>query len=87
MSLGKQVRLNRIFGHASGRLCSVAVDHFIGYSESMAVGLSDLARSAQGRHARQARRRDHAQGRGPWLLGALRGQGPVDRAEHRPATR
>ncbi len=42
MSLGKQVRLNRIFGHASGRLCSVAVDHFIGYHEGMPPALRDL---------------------------------------------
>jgi class I fructose-bisphosphate aldolase len=42
MSLGKQVRLNRIFGHASGRLCSVAVDHFIGYQDGMPAGLRDL---------------------------------------------
>lgn len=42
MSLGKQVHLNRIFGHASGRLCSVAVDHFAGYQAGMPVGLRDL---------------------------------------------
>ncbi|MBI3923545.1 MAG: aldolase [Armatimonadetes bacterium] len=32
MSLGKRVRLNRLFSHPSGRYCSIAVDHFIGYS-------------------------------------------------------
>jgi class I fructose-bisphosphate aldolase len=42
MSLGKQVRLNRIFGHASGRFCSVAVDHFIGYQAGIPQGLRDL---------------------------------------------
>lgn len=31
MNIGKRIRLNRIFAHPSGRLCSVAVDHFIGY--------------------------------------------------------
>lgn len=35
MSLGKKVRLNRLFSHASGRLCSVAVDHFIGYGQGL----------------------------------------------------
>jgi len=33
MGIGKQIRLNRIFSHRSGRLCSVAVDHFIGYGK------------------------------------------------------
>ena len=33
MNIGKQIRLNRIFSHPSGRLCSVAVDHFIGYGK------------------------------------------------------
>src|ERR1051326_3825039 len=33
MGIGKQIRLNRIFSHSSGRLCSVAVDHFIGYGK------------------------------------------------------
>lgn len=33
MSVGKQTRLNRIFGHPSGRFLSVAVDHFIAYGE------------------------------------------------------
>lgn len=39
MELGKRVRLNRIFSHPSGRLCSVAVDHFIGYGEGLPEGL------------------------------------------------
>jgi len=42
MALGKQVRLNRLFAHASGRLCSVAVDHFIGYQERLPAGLVNL---------------------------------------------
>jgi len=33
MNIGKLIRLNRIFSHPSGRLCSVAVDHFIGYGK------------------------------------------------------
>ncbi len=31
MSLGKSIRLNRLFAHPSGRLCSIAVDHWFGY--------------------------------------------------------
>ncbi len=43
MNIGKQIRLNRIFSHPSGRLCSVAVDHFIGYGKLLpGGGLSDL---------------------------------------------
>ncbi len=43
MNTGKLVRMNRIFSHASGRLCSVAVDHFIGYGEGLPPGLRHLA--------------------------------------------
>ena len=43
MSVGKQVRLNRIFDHPSGRLCSVAVDHFIGYGQGLPAGLRHVA--------------------------------------------
>jgi class I fructose-bisphosphate aldolase len=43
MNIGKQIRLNRIFSHPSGRLCSVAVDHFIGYGPLRpGGGLSNL---------------------------------------------
>ncbi len=42
MDLAKKVRLNRIFGHPSGRLCSVAVDHFIGYQKGLPVGLVNV---------------------------------------------
>jgi fructose-bisphosphate aldolase, class I len=43
MNIGKQIRLNRIFSHPSGRLCSVAVDHFIGYGQLRpGGGLSNL---------------------------------------------
>ena len=42
MGLGKQNRLNRLFAHPSRRLCSVAVDHFIGYQEGLPAGLRDL---------------------------------------------
>ena len=44
MNIGKQIRLNRIFSHPSGRLCSVAVDHFVGYGKLTAGGgLSNLS--------------------------------------------
>ena len=42
VSLGKQVRLSRLFAHASGRFCSVAVDHFIGYQDGLPAGLVNL---------------------------------------------
>jgi class I fructose-bisphosphate aldolase len=42
MNVGKLTRLNRIFSHPSGRLCSVAVDHFIGYAEGLPDGLRHM---------------------------------------------
>lgn len=42
MGLGKSIRLNRLFAHSSGRLCSVAVDHFIGYQAGIPAGLKNL---------------------------------------------
>jgi fructose-bisphosphate aldolase, class I len=42
MNTGKLVRLNRIFAHSSGRLCSVAVDHFMIYQEGLPEGLRDM---------------------------------------------
>jgi class I fructose-bisphosphate aldolase len=43
MDLAKKIRLNRIFsGHESGRLCSVAVDHFIGYQKGLPGGLINV---------------------------------------------
>ena len=45
MSLGKAIRLQRIFGDPSGRLLSVAVDHFIGYPKTMTDGLHDLPKT------------------------------------------
>ncbi len=43
MSLGKRVRLNRLFAHPSGRFFSVAVDHFIAYGEGLPAGLRHIA--------------------------------------------
>lgn len=34
--------MNRIFSHPSGRLCSVAVDHFIAYGEGLPGGLRHI---------------------------------------------
>jgi len=42
MNTGKLVRLNRIFAHNSGRLCSVAVDHFMIYQDGFPEGLRDV---------------------------------------------
>jgi class I fructose-bisphosphate aldolase len=42
MNVGKLIRLNRIFSHPSGRLCSIAVDHFIGYAEGLPSGLRGM---------------------------------------------
>jgi class I fructose-bisphosphate aldolase len=39
MNIGKQIRLNRLFSHPSGRFCSVALDHFIGYDAGLPSGL------------------------------------------------
>jgi len=43
MNTGKLVRMNRLFSHASGILCSVAVDHFIGYNLGLPDGLRHIA--------------------------------------------
>lgn len=42
MNTGKLVRLNRLFSHSSGRLCSVAIDHFIIYQDGLPEGLRDV---------------------------------------------
>ena len=42
MDLAKQIRLNRLFSHPSGRLCSVAVDHFVGYQKALPQGLVNV---------------------------------------------
>jgi fructose-bisphosphate aldolase, class I len=39
MNIGKKIRLNRLFSHPTGRFCSVAVDHFLGYSLGLPQGL------------------------------------------------
>src|SRR5262249_15888746 len=47
MGIGKQIRLNRLFAHASGRLCSVAIDHFPINQEGLPPGLRHPARSIE----------------------------------------
>ena len=42
MDTGKLVRMNRLFSHPSGRLCSIAVDHFIGYPEGLPASLRSI---------------------------------------------
>ncbi len=45
MNLGKLVRLNRLFSHPSGRLCSVAVDHLMGYAQGLPPGLRHIIKT------------------------------------------
>jgi class I fructose-bisphosphate aldolase len=45
MNIGKRTRLNRLFAHPSGNLCSVAVDHFIGYSLGLPMGLREIQKT------------------------------------------
>ncbi|GMW01881.1 MAG: 2-amino-3,7-dideoxy-D-threo-hept-6-ulosonate synthase [Candidatus Hydrogenedentota bacterium] len=42
-SLGKRVRMNRIFSHPSRRILSVAVDHMCNYPMGMPAGIRDMA--------------------------------------------
>ena len=42
MNQAKLTRLNRLFAHPSGRFCSVAIDHFIGYQRGLPDGLTNL---------------------------------------------
>lgn len=47
MGIGKRIRINRLFSHSSGRLCSVAVDHFIGYGHGLPVGLRQIRQTLE----------------------------------------
>jgi class I fructose-bisphosphate aldolase len=47
MGTGKLARLRRLFSHPSGRLCSIAVDHFVGYGEGIPDGLRNVARALE----------------------------------------
>jgi len=44
LSLGKKVRLNRLFADPSGKMCAVAIDHFVAYHLGMPEGLRNLPR-------------------------------------------
>jgi len=46
-SLGKQIRLNRIFSHPSKRILSVAVDHLINYPIGLPKGLRTMAETIE----------------------------------------
>ena len=82
MNVGKLVRMNRLFSHASGRLCSVAVDHFIGYGQGLPAGLRHIERHACGGGGRAARRGDDAQGDRGVGVAAPCGPRSLDHAEH-----
>ncbi len=45
MNTGKLVRLGRLFSHPSGRMCSVAVDHYIVYGAGLPEGLRAFRRT------------------------------------------
>jgi class I fructose-bisphosphate aldolase len=45
VNVGKITRLNRIFSHPSGRLCSIAVDHYIIYAEGLPAGLRPIEKT------------------------------------------
>jgi class I fructose-bisphosphate aldolase len=47
MNVGKLIRFNRLFGHPSGKFCSVAVDHFIGYSAGLPQGIRQIQPTLQ----------------------------------------
>jgi hypothetical protein len=49
MNIGKLIRWNRLFGHPSGKFCSVAVDHFIGYETGLPDGIRQIKPNAQHR--------------------------------------
>lgn len=46
-TLGKQIRLSRIFRHSCGRILSVAVDHMINYPVGMPDGLKHVERTVE----------------------------------------
>ncbi len=47
MNIGKRIRTNRLFSHPSGRLCSIAFDHFIGYEQGLPAGLRTIQPTLQ----------------------------------------
>jgi class I fructose-bisphosphate aldolase len=96
MNIGKLIRLNRIFAHPSGRLCSVAVDHFIGYGDALPEGLrnmkSTLAAIAAGGPDAVTMHKGMAAsawqpyaGRIPWIVQSIAGR-PDDAVDELVAT-
>ena len=47
MSLGKQIRLKRLFSHPSGHLASIAIDHFTGYNVGLPPGLREIEQTLE----------------------------------------
>lgn len=47
MSIGREVRLKRIFSNPSGNLFGVAIDHFVGYGNVTKGGLANLPRALE----------------------------------------
>ena len=45
MNTGKLVRMNRIFSHPSGRICTIAVDHLIGLRGRLPAGLRPIGQT------------------------------------------
>lgn len=45
VSIGREVRLKRIFSNPSGNLFGVAVDHFVGYGNAVSGGLASLPKA------------------------------------------
>ena len=86
MGLGKQVRLRRIFANPSGNLCSVAIDHFIGYQAGIPAGLQNLGATLEAVMAGGPDAGNDAQGQRGGVVGALGGDGAADIAGQPGAT-
>ena len=88
MNTGKLVRLNRLFSHASGRLCSVAVDHFIGYGQGLPDGLRHIGATLAAMVAARPDAVTMHKGIAASAWAPYAGPSSVDHAEHdRPARR
>lgn len=42
MNIGKRIRLNRLFSHPSGKVCSLAIDHLVAYGRGLPAGLRHI---------------------------------------------
>ncbi len=45
MNTGKLTRMNRLFSHPSGKLCSIAVDHFMVYDTGLPAGIRSITQT------------------------------------------